>query len=239
MKKLADNLAVPVCCKIRILPEKEKTMALVRGIEAAGCSILTVHGRTKEQNKHLVGACDWQLIREIKQALRIPVFANGGIHKFADIERCLQETGVDGVMSAESLLENPALFSGEVHDLDDLALEYIELWKKHDSQTPRFLKPHLFKILHKGLQDNVDLREKLSAARTPEDCQQVAEELKKRRKELPKADKFGWYERYQSYAPPKDQKQLPPAGEKRADAADPDPADAAGEEKGEKKIKSE
>lgn len=211
-------------------------MALVRGIEAAGCSILTVHGRTKEQNKHLVGACDWQLIREIKQALRIPVFANGGIHKFADIERCLLETGADGVMSAESLLENPALFSGEVHDLDALALEYIELWKKYDSQTPRFLKPHLFKILHRGLQDHVDLREKLSAAKTPEECQQVAEELQKRRKDVPKADKFGWYERYQSYAPPKDQKQ-PPVGEKRGDESGlPEPAEQA---PGEKKLKSE
>ena len=237
MKKLAENLKVPVCCKIRILPDKEKTMALVRGIEDAGCSILTVHGRTKEQNKHLMGTCDWQIIKEIKQTLQIPVFANGGIHKFADVERCLKETGVDGVMSAESLLENPALFSGEVHDLDDLALEYIEHWKKYDSQTPRFLKPHLFKILHKGLQDNVDLRERLSAAKTPEECQEITEELRKRRKDLSKSDKFGWYERYQSYAPPKDQKKEKPAGEKRDEEPKlPEPAE---EEKGEKKIKTE
>jgi tRNA-dihydrouridine synthase 1 len=237
VKKLADNLAVPVCCKIRILPEKEKTMALVRGIEDAGCSILTVHGRTKEQNKHLVGAWDWQTIREIKQALRIPVFANGGIHSFADVEHCLQETGVDGVMSAESLLENPALFSGELLDLDDLALEYLEFWKKHDSQTPRFLKPHLFKILHRGLQDHVDLRERLSAAKTPEECQQVAEELKKRRSGVPRAAKFGWYERYQSYAPPKEQKQEPPAAEKRGDQPEgPEPAE---QQQSEKKIKTE
>ena len=41
------------------------------------------------------------------------------------MDRCLAETNVDGVMSAEALLENPALFSGKVFDLDDLAMEYL------------------------------------------------------------------------------------------------------------------
>lgn len=206
VKKLADNLSIPVFCKIRILPEKERTMALVEGIQKAGCWLLTVHGRTKEQNKHLVGPCDWETIKEIKEKLRIPVFANGGIHKFEDVERCLKETGVDGVMSAESLLENPALFSGKVHDLDDLAIEYIELWKKYDHQTPKYLKPHLFKMLHKGLMDHVDLREKLGAAKGPDECAKVAFELKERRKEVEKENKFGWYERYQNYAPQQNEK---------------------------------
>ena len=82
---MKDNLKVPVLCKIRKLPDKEKTMELVRGIQASGCTLLTVHGRTKEQNKHLVGACDWDIIRDIRKEIRIPMFANGGIHKYEDI----------------------------------------------------------------------------------------------------------------------------------------------------------
>ena len=48
VKKLAENLKVPVTCKIRILPKEKDTMDLVKKIVDAGCSILTVHGRTKE-----------------------------------------------------------------------------------------------------------------------------------------------------------------------------------------------
>lgn len=63
---------------------------------------------------------------------------------------CLEYTGVDGVMSAESLLENPALFSGEIYDLDDIALDYLDFAEKYP--TPHyFVKSHIFKFLHKGL----------------------------------------------------------------------------------------
>lgn len=57
--------------------------------------------------------------------MNIPVVANGGVHTFDDVLKCIKETGVDGVMSAESLLENPALFSGEIDCLDKLAWEYL------------------------------------------------------------------------------------------------------------------
>lgn len=197
VKKLADNLKIPVFCKIRVLPDREKTFNLVRGIQNAGCSLLTVHGRTKEQNKHLVGAADWDIIRDIKALVNIPVLANGGIHVFEDIQRCLDYTKADGVMSAESLLENPALFSGQVHDLDRLAREYVELWKRYDSNNKSFLKPHLFKILYKGLDQNTDLRDRMGAAKSEEDCLSIIDELTERRKHVPLKDKFGWYERYQ------------------------------------------
>jgi len=48
VSNLHKNLKVPVTCKIRILPSEEKTIELAKRIEAAGCSVLTVHGRTKE-----------------------------------------------------------------------------------------------------------------------------------------------------------------------------------------------
>lgn len=112
---LAKGLRVPVTCKIRLRSSMEATMELCHALVGAGCSLLTVHGRTKEQNKQLVGRCDWGAIAAIKRALPIPVIANGGVADLADVRRCLAETGVDGVMSSEALLENPALFADNVH----------------------------------------------------------------------------------------------------------------------------
>jgi len=195
VEKLAKNLKVPVTCKIRILPREEDTMHLVNTIVNAGCSILTVHGRTKEQNKQKVGKCDWDMIKKIKQSVNIPVFANGGIYTYEDAVNCLEYTGVDGVMSSESLLENPALFSGKVYDLDDLALEYLEICKEHNTETS-YIKPHLFKFLYAGLKKFTDLREELGRARTMEEFESITRRLKEKRLDESPESKLGWYLRY-------------------------------------------
>ena len=101
---MTSSLSVPVTAKIRILPDERRTMELVKAIEDSGCQLLTVHGRTKEQNKIHVGQADWTMIRKIKETLSIPVVANGGIETYADYQRCLEETGADAVMSSEGKL---------------------------------------------------------------------------------------------------------------------------------------
>jgi len=196
VETLSQNLKIPVTCKVRLLPTEEATFKLVKTIQDAGCSMLTVHGRTKEQNKVTVGSCNWEMIKKIKNFLNIPVIANGGIYKYQDVLECLKQTGVEGVMSSESLLENPALFSNQVHDLDDLALEYLDLCKLYETDSS-YIKAHLFKMLYTGLQQSVDLRDKLVTEVTLDGFYQIANELKQRRLHLNRIDKFGWYERYQ------------------------------------------
>lgn len=108
---MVKGLSVPVTAKIRVLPTERATLELVKRIEATGVALLTVHGRTKEQNKIHVGGADWEIIRKVKETVRIPVIANGGIETYADYRACLAETGADAAMSSEGLLENPLLFS--------------------------------------------------------------------------------------------------------------------------------
>lgn len=94
------------------------------------------------------------LLQAVKQALAVPVLANGNIRTLKDVEACLSYTGADGVMSAESLLEDPALFapSALIHDTKNptagcqLLLEYLDLWEQHPCPA-RMVRGHAFKML--------------------------------------------------------------------------------------------
>jgi tRNA-dihydrouridine synthase len=119
---MVKGLSIPVTCKVRIYKDYDRTINLCEALVNAGASLLTVHGRTREEKGQLVREPDWQTIARIKQhfanrAVPIPIIANGGIECLEDIERCIAVTGADGVMSSEGILENPALFCGGVNSL--------------------------------------------------------------------------------------------------------------------------
>jgi tRNA-dihydrouridine synthase 1 len=107
---LHHGLKVPVTCKIRLLPKMEDTLHLARSLEAAGCALLCVHGRTRDMKQQHTGKCDWKAIRRVKDAVSIPVISNGGIGRREDVDKCLQVTRCEGVMTSEAILENAAFF---------------------------------------------------------------------------------------------------------------------------------
>ena len=109
---LDKHLDIPVTAKIRILETKEKTLAYAERILESGASILTVHGRQRDQKGHKTGLADWSVIRYLRDNLppETVLFANGNVLRNEDIERCLDATGADGVMSAEGNLYDPTIF---------------------------------------------------------------------------------------------------------------------------------
>ena len=113
INKLHQNLEVPVTAKIRILETKERTLEYAKMILSAGASIITVHGRHRDQKGHKTGLADWSVLRYLRKNLPpdTVIFANGNILQRNDIYECLKETGADGVMSAEANLHDPTIFA--------------------------------------------------------------------------------------------------------------------------------
>ena len=127
INKVHLNLNIPVTAKMRILDSKEKTLEYAQMILSAGASLITVHGRQRDQKGHKTGLADWSVLRYLRE--RLPpdtvIFANGNILRHDDISRCLEETHADGVMSAEGNLYDPAIFAKP----PDIGYEGREYWR--------------------------------------------------------------------------------------------------------------
>ena len=129
---LHAELDVPVTAKMRILETKEKSLAYARMVLEAGASIITVHGRQREQKGHNTGLADWSVLRYLRDNLppETVIFANGNILQRGDIDDCLEATGADGVMSAEGNLSDPTIFADPVPEGE----EGREYWRGRDGK---------------------------------------------------------------------------------------------------------
>ena len=192
-------------------------------LERAGAQILTCHGRIREQRGHNTvgtfnhpdvltveftlspqGLADWAKIRAVKEAVSVPVFANGNILYHSDINRCLEATGADAVMSAEGNLYNPTLFapnppglaaydSGFHFPHADLALEYLSIVKGLKTKTPlSAIKGHLFKLMRPGLARELDLRDRLGKIKGEDVVDEYLEVVKEMKRRM---DVRGWDKR--------------------------------------------
>lgn len=108
---LSTELDIPVTGKIRLGWDdtSRNYLEIARIIEDNGGQLIAVHGRTKAQG--YTGEADWDAIAEVRQAVSIPVIANGDVKTVADIQRVKDHTGCPAVMIARAAIGNPWIFS--------------------------------------------------------------------------------------------------------------------------------
>ena len=119
VSKMAKAVKKPVTVKIRSGFSKECINApeIARICEASGAKAVTVHARTREQ--YYSGEADWQVIADVKKAVKIPVIGNGDIKDGESAVRCIKETGCDGVMIGRASRGNPWIFSDVFYALKE------------------------------------------------------------------------------------------------------------------------
>ncbi|KAL3762022.1 hypothetical protein ACHAWU_002118 [Discostella pseudostelligera] len=173
-----------------------------------GVDLITVHGRTRFENKVAVGVADWESVRQCVESARtysgdanFPIISNGGIEFGEDVQKCFGETNASGVMSSEGILELPSLFrSGEEEIITaklllERQLGFAELYLDYATIFPplpgslgtkggsfNVIRSHLFKFLHRYLEENPDLRSLLGKqeVNTIKQSRDLVSELKTR-----------------------------------------------------------
>ena len=173
---VVDAVPIPVTVKIRSGWDEKNINAkeIALEIERAGASAITVHPRTRKQGYS--GKANWDIIKEVKEAVKIPVIGNGDILSCYDAKRMLDETKCDAIMIGRGVLGNPWLIKECVEYLENGKIpeevtieEKIEMIKRHLNLLLE-TKPYKVAILEirshaawylKGIPGAKELKEKI------------------------------------------------------------------------------
>ncbi len=156
--------------------------------EAAGVDAIAVHGRTREQ--FYSGRADWDIIAEVKKAVKVPVIANGDVRTCQDLQKILDVTGADGVMIGRGAQGNPWIFkqlthflrTGEVlpkptmQERAEVIIRHLDLLLKYkgDYIGPREMRKHATWYT-RGITHGAILRDKFNKAEKREDFIDIIE----------------------------------------------------------------
>ena len=188
VKEVVKNVEKPVTVKMRIGWDENHIYAVdnAKAVEAAGGAAVAVHGRTRVQMYE--GKANWDVIKQVKEAVSIPVIGNGDVVTPQDAKRMLDAVGVDGVMIGRAALGNPWMLYQTVQYLETGTLpppptpkEKIDVCMLHLDRLIR-LKGEKIAIMEmrkhaawylKGMRGNAKVRRKINEVTTREQLSTV------------------------------------------------------------------
>ena len=159
IKVVVKNSKVPVTLKIRLGWDKEHIVAtdIAKIAEEEGISAITVHGRTRTE--FYSGSANLDIIKQVKQSVKIPVIGNGDIIDEDSAENMFKYTGVDGIMIGRGSFGNPWIFKK--------ILTYLQTGKKlenpNNNEKLQIIKKHInLELQEKGENGIKELRKHIS-----------------------------------------------------------------------------
>ena len=182
----------PVTVKMRMGWDDEHIYAVknAQAVERAGGKAVAVHGRTRVQMYE--GTANWDIIKEVKESVNIPVIGNGDVTTPLDAKRMLDETGVDGVMIGRAALGNPWMIYRTVKYLETGELlgepgvrEKMEVCKLHldrlialknENIAVREMRKHAAWYL-KGIRGNAKVRNEINLMNTRDELVTLLDEF--------------------------------------------------------------
>lgn len=182
---------VPVTVKIRSGWDEKHINAVevAKKCEQAGASAITIHGRTRAQGYS--GHADWNIIKQVKEAVSIPVIGNGDVTSCYEAKRMIDETGVDAVMIGRGVLGNPWLIKECVDYLNDGTepkevsfIEKVAMMRKHyqlltEDKNEKLalleIRSHIIWYL-KGMPQSKEIKNKICQSKTSEDMFNIIDE---------------------------------------------------------------